>query len=66
LAAAGKGSIRQPVAPDPRLRGNSGEWRRPLEANQIDLATRRRQRRGVVLHARAAAQISEYDNGGSH
>jgi UDP-GlcNAc:undecaprenyl-phosphate GlcNAc-1-phosphate transferase len=24
------------------------------------------QRRGVVLHARAAPQISEYDNGGSH
>jgi len=37
-----------------------------LQPDQVHLAPGRRERRRVVLHARAAAQISDYDNGGSH
>ena len=51
---------------DARVRRDRRHRRRALESDQIDVAARRRERHGVVLHARAAAQISEYDNGGSH
>ena len=44
----------------------AGIGRRAFEPDQIDLAARGRERHRVILHARAAAQISDYDNGGSH
>jgi hypothetical protein len=46
--------------------GERRHHRRALEADQIDVAPGRGQGGGVVLHARAAAKISDYDNGGSH
>jgi hypothetical protein len=49
-----------------RVGGERRHHRRALEADQIDVTPRRGQRGGVVLHARAAAKISDYDNGGSH
>ena len=49
-----------------RIRRHRRHHGRALEADQIDVAPGRRERGRVILHARAAAQISDYDNGGSH
>ena len=49
-----------------RVRRDRRHHRRAFEADQVDVAAGRGQRRRVILHARAAAQISDYDNGGSH
>ena len=46
-----------------RHRGRNGG---AFEADQIDIVTRIGERQGVVLHPRAAAKISDYDNDGSH
>ena len=51
---------------DARVGRDRKDRRRAFEADQIDLAAGIGQRHRVVLHAGAAAQVSEYDNGGSH
>jgi UDP-GlcNAc:undecaprenyl-phosphate GlcNAc-1-phosphate transferase len=51
---------------DARVAGHRRYGRRAFEADQVDVTAGRRQRGRVVLHPRAAAHISEYDNGGSH
>jgi len=51
---------------DTRVARHGRHHRRAFETDEIDLDAGRGQRHGVVLHPRAAAQISEYDNGGSH
>lgn len=49
-----------------RMAGNRRHRWRALETDQINVAAGRGERGGVILHARASTQISEYDNGGSH
>ena len=65
LAAAGERSIWQPVHVNARVRLDRRHDGRAFKPDQIDVA-RRRERECVVLHPRAAAEISDYDNCGSH
>ena len=49
-----------------RVRRDRGHHLRALETDQVDIASGVGQRHRVVLHARAAPQISDYDYCGSH
>lgn len=48
------------------MTGDRRHRRGAFESHQIDVVTRFGERGRVILHPRAAAKISEYDNGGSH
>ena len=49
-----------------RLGSERGVQRRPFEADQIDVSAVDGRRQRVLLHARATAQIPDYDNSSSH
>ena len=66
FGAAGERAIGQAMDMNARVRRDRRDHRRAFEADQIDVAAGRGQRHRVVLHARAAAEISDYDNCGSH
>ena len=61
-----KREVWQTMTRDPRVTGRCRHGWCALEADQVDIMPGIGQRDGVILHSRAAAQISEYDNGGSH
>ena len=66
LRAARKRAIGQAMDVDARVRRDRGNHRRALETDQVDLAAGVGQRHRVILHARAAPEISDYDYCGSH